>query len=40
VDQALQLSVKDDRAESLEARNQQGTLIMAATAKFGDNDGR
>ena len=40
VDQALQLSVKDDGAESLEARNQQGTLIMAATAKFGDNDGR
>ena len=40
VDQALQLSVNDDGAESLEASNRQGTLIMAATARFGDNNGR
>jgi len=40
VDQALQLSVKDDEAESLEARNHQGALIMTASAGFGDSDER
>jgi len=38
VDQALQLVVNDDDAESLEIRNPEGALIMAATAEFGGND--
>ena len=38
VDQALQLSVHGSGAESLEARNHQGALIMTASAGFGDDD--
>ena len=38
VDQALQLSVTEDGANSLEARNHQGALIMSARAGFGDTD--
>ena len=40
VDQALQLSVHGSDAESLEARNHQGALIMTASAGFGDDDER
>jgi 3-methylfumaryl-CoA hydratase len=35
VDQALLLAVNDDSAESLELRNQEGALIMTASAEFG-----
>lgn len=37
VDEELQLAVNDDSAESLEARNPEGTLIMTARAQFGDS---
>ena len=40
VDQALKLSVHGSGAESLEARNHRGALIMTASAGFGDNDER
>jgi 3-methylfumaryl-CoA hydratase len=35
VDQALRLTVNDDGAKSLEARNHDGALIMTANAHFG-----
>jgi len=36
VDRELQLSVGDPAANSIEARNQDGALIMSAKAQFGD----
>jgi hydroxyacyl-ACP dehydratase HTD2-like protein with hotdog domain len=36
VDQTLDLLVKDESANSLEARNHLGALIMSASAEFKD----
>ena len=40
VDQALQLVINDDSAESLHIRNHEGALIMTASAQFGSENDR